>query len=747
MRALRRAGLGLAFLSSLAAAQSSFDSDPFSSRFKERASFDVKFKAPEQGERWKISMPDTKEGEPTGKMTMLDENVGEAEAPPGKVVLIEYQDIKLSAQRIRFDYAKRMLVAEGTVILLQGASRLTGDRVDLDMTDKVGVVQNATIDLEGGVHLKAATLTKVGPRSFTMTDGTLTACEGSPPDWSFSLKSGRVTLEEYARLKDVVFRMGTVPLLYSPYLLWPARQERASGFMIPQIGYSQTRGGYLGLSYYWAIGRSLDATFSADVYTKKFFGLGAEFRARSSTGTKLEGIFYTIRDPDFVNENGDVGAWRWQTRGTLTSDDLGPGLRGVVTWLDASDPTFFQDFSRDFTLSSTRSVRSEGFVTKTAGPVALNLRLSREEAFFGDTSVITERRPSLEARLRPTPLLGQLLFVEGEGQAGLFRVNRGPGQPSGLYDRIDLFPKVSAPVSPLPWLSAQVTGGFRLTTYGKSKEGNTLVDERFNRTYGQVGVELTGPSFARIFDLKIGPFERFKHVIEPRADYNYVSEPDDLDPSRARTPLFDEIDTISSAHTLKYGLVQRLLAKQEKGSAREIASLEISRLYSFKLPGEGTTYGPNPSLTRGGPLEATLRVNVSTAFNFDVRTTYDLANGRSTSSSLTASLSTKLQNLSLSLFDSRPFLPGIPIDASTQLRFGVGTPIIPKKLRFDMQGNYDISEGKMLETRTLLTYEGSCFKILAEYRDLRIGVTPMKDYRIGLNLKNLGSFLDFNGSF
>lgn len=64
-----------------------------------------------------------------------------------------------------------------------------------------------------------------------------------------------------------------------------------------------------------------------------------------------------------------------------------------------------------------------------------------------------------------------------------------------------------------------------------------------------------------------------------------------------------------------------------------------------------------------------------------------------------------------------------------------------------MQGNYDISKGKMLETRTLLTYEGSCYKILAEYRDLRIGATPQQDFRIGLNLKNLGSFLDFNGSF
>ena len=46
------------------------------------------------------------------------------------------------------------------------------------------------------------------------------------------------------------------------------------------------------------------------------------------------------------------------------------------------------------------------------------------------------------------------------------------------------------------------------------------------------------------------------------------------------------------------------------------------------------------------------------------------------------------------------------------------------------------------EGRGLLTFEASCFKILAEYRDLRIGTTPSRDVRLGISLKNIGSFLD-----
>jgi len=42
-------------------------------------------------------------------------------------------------------------VAEGNVVLAQGASRLRGERLDLDLGQRIGVVTNGSIDLEGGV--------------------------------------------------------------------------------------------------------------------------------------------------------------------------------------------------------------------------------------------------------------------------------------------------------------------------------------------------------------------------------------------------------------------------------------------------------------------------------------------------------------------------------------------------------------------------------------------------------------------
>ena len=729
--------------SNLSVSQSSFDADPFSSRFKERGGFEPKFRLPDKGGTIRIAIDKGEPGGPQGKQTFMDDDLFTADAPPGKFVTIEYQDVKLTARHVHGSRKQKTVVAEGDVTFEQGASRMQGALLELDLAEKTGVLTDGRMDLEGGLHMEGATLAKVGPRTFTLTDGMVTSCEvcaGLEPSWKFQVKSARVTLEEFARLKGVTFSMGGVPLLWTPYLIWPALRDRASGFLIPGLGYNSNRGGYVGMSYYWAISRSVDATFSGDFYTKQYYGLGAEVRARPSEGTRFEGTYYTIQDPT-------VDTWRWQTLGTLVSDDLGPRLRGVATWVNFSDPTFFQDFNRNFSLVSTRSLKSEAFLTWSPDPVSVNLRVSREEALgYGSSSILSARLPTIEASLRPTPFFGQAVFVEASAQGGVLRTDRGEGLPNGTYDRFDLFPKVNVPLSLFPWLSLEGTAGVRITTYGKSlsPDGTALTDERYNREALSTSVSLTGPSISRLFEGRLGPFTKFKHVLEPRATWEYLAGRDDF----ASTPLFDEIDSLVPTNVIRYSLLQHLLAKGEQGGSREIASFEVARRYFVKLPGEGTAYGSAPDAQRSSPWDFILRVNATSTLNLDVRTTWDSHANQVTAASITAVTSRGERSLALSLFDSHPVVvpSGIDPGASAQLRFSGGMPIIPKRLRFDVEANYDLTKGKMLESRTLLTVQAACFKILAEYRDLRTGEAPSRDFRVALTLKNVGSFLDFTGS-
>jgi len=172
-----------------------------------------------------------------------------------------------------------------------------GVRLDLDLNGQGRRPPGRARGPRGRLSPQGGDDREGGPEELHAHGRTVTACDGEDPAWKFTVKSGRVTLEDYARLKNATFRLGGIPLLWTPYILWPALRGRASGFLVPGLGYNSNRGGYFGLSYFWAIDRSWDATFSGDFYTQKYYGLGAELRGQPSAG-------HAVRR-DVLHESGD----------------------------------------------------------------------------------------------------------------------------------------------------------------------------------------------------------------------------------------------------------------------------------------------------------------------------------------------------------------------------------------------------------------------------------------------------------
>ena len=66
--------------------------------------------------------------------------------------------------------------------------------------------------------------------------------------------------------------------------------------------------------------------------------------------------------------------------------------------------------------------------------------------------------------------------------------------------------------------------------------------------------------------------------------------------------------------------------------------------------------------------------------------------------------------------------------------------------RVDTTISYDATQNLVLEDRSLLTYKGSCFTIFLEFRELRVPPNNRRDYRFVVNLKDIGTLLDVNGS-
>ena len=69
-----------------------------------------------------------------------------------------------------------------------------------------------------------------------------------------------------------------------------------------------------------------------------------------------------------------------------------------------------------------------------------------------------------------------------------------------------------------------------------------------------------------------------------------------------------------------------------------------------------------------------------------------------------------------------------------------------KYFRFDASVNYSADQNLVQETRFLVTYKGSCYTVFLEYRGLDLPPAPRRDIRLVVNLKDIGTLLDVNGS-
>lgn len=746
----------------------SFDvADPFAQRFKEKSRFELKIKKPAPGGQVKIT---AREQNCEQQLTVC--------TATGDVDVV-YQDVRIRADTLTYDRSKNLASAQGHVIIDQGPTRIAGTSATFDLEAKTGIVQDAEADLEPTFHVIAKSIAKVGEATYEVLDGIFTACSIPDPAWSFHMEKADITLEDYARMHQVSFYARKIPLLYSPYLLWPTKEDRVSGFLVPGLGYNNRRGGYLGLTYYWVTGRSTDATTGLDLYTRRVFGLGQELRWAPSK--ESAGVFqgFILRDPQTdvcvpgfppdaehlcALPDGTFGTTvprertRWKLRIDHASDDLPGDMRAVVSVRDYSDINYLQDFERTYTLASAGLVNSSAFLTKNLDADSLNLRLDRTESFLlGDQ--LAERLPGLELSHRPSQIGSSPLYAALEASAAHLFVNRGPNLAHGSYDREDLYPTLSVPFKTIPWLSLTAQASYRWTHYSDSLTSPDQTDRNFTgqaltRKFWEGQLAMVGPSFSRIFDFELGPYAKWKHVIEPRIEYNTREDIANLE----RVPDFDDIDFQAGRSAIKYSLVNRLLAKgggENAPSAQEVATLEVSQTYNFRDPQFYLPPGAIPPVReKREPLDADLRVTPAPQYYLEARWNYDTNFSRAVGYTFTAHASGKDTYADLSWNAVRPILqlpagtppPTVSPD-SDLIRASAGFFVFSKNWRLDTQLNYDARLHRMIEDRSLVTYNGSCYTILLEVRNYRggVGTLARHDYRLVVNLKNIGTLLDLNG--
>ena len=272
---------------------------------------------------------------------------------------------------VKVYFAGNVLHAQG-IDYADGVITTTGPLSFTYKHGTVGVAEFAELDeefqrgvLKGVQMLLADRIRIIGSRvemaedNFTqISNAMVVTCRvcrpDQPPIWHF--RSRRVVHDKENRqlhLQHVNFYVGNTKLLYLPYLRLPDPSiNRKSGFLLPEMTYSNLRGFWAKVPYFQTLGNHADITFTPGVTTKGNLSLGVQHRQlfrRGRITTEINALWDRRHAEEFrghIKFFGDL--------------DLGNEFMLAFSGEDVTDSEFLKDFG----ISTEASVTSSARVTR-----------------------------------------------------------------------------------------------------------------------------------------------------------------------------------------------------------------------------------------------------------------------------------------------------------------------------------------------------------------------------------------------
>jgi lipopolysaccharide assembly outer membrane protein LptD (OstA) len=286
----------------------------------------------------------------------------------GNVRLV--QDGKtLSADWISFSRRGGRGVASGNVVFSNGADTIFSSFVEFSITTLQGVLLRARFDAsENRFRMEGEEIVKTGDRTYTFERGRFTTCrcpdDGADP-WEIRASSADLEVEGYAVARNTTMNILGVPILWMPWMLYPIKTERDSGFLFPEFGYRSRTGYEVGLPFFWAAAPNVNLTLTPSWLSKR--GVKGDVAAEYLVGEHSSGeVFLSFIRDDKVEENTvryPFDRERWIAKGKQDFY-LPHGWRLKSEFEVVSDNAYPSDF-RDLPHSRfDRFLTSNAFATK-----------------------------------------------------------------------------------------------------------------------------------------------------------------------------------------------------------------------------------------------------------------------------------------------------------------------------------------------------------------------------------------------
>ncbi len=253
-------------------------------------------------------------------------------------------DAVVKGDRIEHQQDSGQTDVHGNGLLMREGHIVKGPHLRFNTKTDQGTIQEPRFWLGGSAGRGQAQEAEIFDRNhMRLKDVSYSGVDAPDPAWW--IESSKVDLyidENEGVARNGVLYFKGMPLLYSPYLSFPLRDERKSGFLIPYYGTSSNAGLELTTPFYLNLAPNYDATLYPRYMSKRGLLLGTELRHLGySSDTQLFGT-YIANDKKTKEKR-----WLYSLQ---HNQNLGHGFNLYLDARKVSDDNYFRDFS-SFTAS------------------------------------------------------------------------------------------------------------------------------------------------------------------------------------------------------------------------------------------------------------------------------------------------------------------------------------------------------------------------------------------------------------
>lgn len=509
----------------------------------------------------------------------------------GNVVIVKGNK-KLTADAVHFNQKEMTAKALGHVVMTTGEDVIAGESLELDLENETGVLHHGSVLIaETNFRIKGDRIEKTGKDTYRSEKASFTTCRGNSPDWKITARNIEVTIEGYGTARHAALWAKKVPVVYTPYLFFPVKVERQTGFLAPEFGVSDKKGFYYTQPFFWEINDSSDATFFGNFMERRGFRTGVEYRYildDVSRGTLMADGF----EDDKIDDGTGDGQWGYAGDGYLRTnkdrywfrmkhDHALPGQFKARLDLDiVSDQDYLKDFEKGYAgFEKTRSYFEKTFnrsidpfetttrvnklnVGRVFSNFSLNMDLlwnddiiQRRDLDGDDKDETLQKLPYIQFTGGKQKIRESLFYYDLDSSYTYFY--RKDGQKG---QRLDIYPHIYLPLRFKNYFSLEPSAGVRETVWRTDTEPEGEEEKQLmNRELYDLNLDLS-TELIKIFNVPwIKAVDKIKHHVRPRIVYGYIP---DLDQSNY--PEFDEVDRIDAENLITYSLTNTFTSRSTK---------------------------------------------------------------------------------------------------------------------------------------------------------------------------------------